>query len=132
LGRLSRPGALQAHCGIFALPVLVNEPISLRFIVDSGAGDVNIRIDVVSVLTRDGVISQSQFLGREPFVLADGSRIVADTRRIRAMRIGNRVVEGVTATVGNASSPLLVGRSFLRRFRSWSILYAREALLLDP
>jgi len=128
-GPISVPLVRQG--GTFAVPVLVNEAISLRFIVDSGASDVNIPTDVVNMLIRDGVISPSDFLGRKPYVLADGSRIVADTFRIRAMRIGNRVVEDVTATVGSASSPFLLGQSFLRRFRSWSIDNAREALVLE-
>jgi predicted aspartyl protease len=47
------------------------------------------------------------------------------------MRVGNLVVEDVTATVGRVSSPFLLGQSFLRRLKSWSIDNANDALILE-
>ncbi|MBC7779292.1 MAG: clan AA aspartic protease [Proteobacteria bacterium] len=122
---------LQRQGGTFTVPVLINDQVTLRFVVDSGAADVNIPTDVVSNLISSGALSKTDFLGRRNYVLADGSRISAETLRIRSMRIGGRVVEDVTGTVGSASSPFLLGQSFLRRLKSWSIDNANDALILE-
>jgi len=128
-GRIAVP--MQRRGGTFSVPVLVNEQITLRFIIDSGAADVSLPSDVVATLVRNGTLSKSDFLGKRNYVLADGSRFTAETYRIRSLRIGDRVVENVTGTVGSLSSPFLLGQSFLRRLKSWSIDNANELLLID-
>jgi aspartyl protease family protein len=128
-GPLSVP--LQRQGGAFTVPVVVNDQVTLRFVVDSGAAHVNIPSDVVATLVGNGTLSRSDFLGRRNYVLADGSRITAETFRIRSMRIGDRVVEDVTGTVGRISSPFLLGQSFLQRLKSWSIDNANDAMILE-
>jgi hypothetical protein len=86
---------------------------------------------VVAGMLASGALSRSDFLGRRDHVLADGSRISAETFRIRSLRIGGRVVEDVVATAGALSSPFLLGQSFLRRLKSWSIDNANDTLVLE-
>ncbi len=128
-GSVSVP--VQRQGGTFTVPAEVNGRVTLRFVIDSGASDVSIPSDVVSGLLSSGALSRADFLGRRDYVLADGSRISAETFRIRSLRVGGRVVEDVTATVGNLSSPFLLGQSFLRRLKSWSIDNTSETLVLD-
>lgn len=128
-GSVSVP--IRRQGGTFTVPVEVNERVTLRFIVDSGASDVNIPSDVVAGMLASGALSRSDFLGRRDYVLADGSRISAETFRIRSLRIGGRVVEDVVATAGALSSPFLLGQSFLRRLKSWSIDNANDTLVLE-
>jgi predicted aspartyl protease len=40
------------------------------------------------------------------------------------------VIENVTGSVASAAGELLLGQSFLGRFRSWSIDNAKQALVL--
>ena len=122
---------VQRQGGTITVPAEVNGRVTLRFVVDSGAADVNIPSDVVAGLVASGALSRSDFLGRRDYVLADGSRVSAETFRIRSLRIGGRVVEDVTATVGSLSSPFLLGQSFLRRLKSWSIDNANDTLVLE-
>ena len=42
-----RSVALQNDGGTYAVPVVINNVISLKFVVDSGASDVSIPADVV-------------------------------------------------------------------------------------
>jgi len=128
-GSVSVP--VQRQGGTITVPAEVNGRVTLRFVVDSGAADVNIPSDVVAGLVASGALSRSDFLGRRDYVLADGSRVSAETFRIRSLRIGGRVVEDVTATAGSLSSPFLLGQSFLRRLKSWSIDNANDTLVLE-
>ena len=128
-GSVSVP--IRRQGGTFTVPAEVNERVTLRFIVDSGASDVNIPSDVVAGMLASGALSRSDFLGRRDYVLADGSRISAEIFRIRSLRIGGRVVEDVVATAGALSSPFLLGQSFLRKLKSWSIDNANDTLVLE-
>ncbi len=51
----------------FVVPVTINGQITLDFIVDSGAADVNIPADVVMTLIRTGTITDNDFLGKETY-----------------------------------------------------------------
>jgi Aspartyl protease len=64
---------MTAAGGTFEVPVEINGAITLNFVIDSGAADVTIPADVVSTLIRMGTIKPSDFIGRQTYVLADGS-----------------------------------------------------------
>ncbi len=128
-GSVSVP--VQRQGGSVTVPVEVNGRAGLRFVVDSGAADVNIPSDVVAGMLSSGALSRSDFLGRREYVLADGSRVSLETFRIRSLRVGGRVVEDVTATAGSLSSPFLLGQSFLRRLKSWSIDNTNDTLVME-
>ena len=122
---------MQRRGGTFLVPVQINGAITLSFIVDSGAADVTIPADVVLTLMRTGTLSESDFTGSRNYRLADGSVVPSETFRIKSLKVGERLVENVMGSVGRVDGPLLLGQSFLSRFKSWSIDNARSALLLD-
>jgi len=122
---------MQMQGGIYVVPVLINDAITLDFIVDSGAADVSIPADVVMTLMRTGTLRDSDFLGEKTYVLADGSEVPSQTFRIRSLKVGNRVLENVNGSVASVKGSLLLGQSFLSQFRSWSVDNARHALLLS-
>ena len=99
--------------------------------IDSGAADVSIPADVVMTLMRTGTINQGDFLGSRTYVLADGSTSPSRLFRIRSLRVGNREVTNVTASIAPIKGGLLLGQSFLRQFGSWSIDNRRGVLVLD-
>lgn len=117
--------------GTFIVPVQINGAITLNFVVDSGAADVSIPSDVVTTLMRTGTLKKSDFLGQKTYVLADGSKVPSQTFRIRSMKVGDRVVENITGSVSSADGVLLLGQSFLGRFKSWSIDNSKHVLLLE-
>ena len=103
----------------------------MSFIVDSGAADVSIPADVVMTLMRTGTLKKGDFLGEKTYVLADGSEIPSQTFRIRSLKVGNKVIENVEGSVASVKGSLLLGQSFLGRFKSWSVDNNKHALILD-
>ncbi|MGB6757484.1 MAG: retropepsin-like aspartic protease [Xanthobacteraceae bacterium] len=122
---------LKAVNGEFVVPVEINGVITLNFVVDSGATDVFVPSDVVSTLMRTGTIERSDFIGTQTYILADGSESPSNTFIIRSLKIGNARVENVTGSVSLAKGSLLLGQSFLERFKSWSINNTTHDLVLE-
>jgi clan AA aspartic protease (TIGR02281 family) len=123
---------LTSSGGTFEVPVEINGTITLDFTVDSGASDVIIPLDVFSTLKRTRTIGGSDILGQKTYVLADGSKAALPTFRIRSIKVGDRVLEDVSASVGPSGGPLLLGQSFLGRFKAWSIDNSGRKLVLEP
>jgi clan AA aspartic protease (TIGR02281 family) len=122
---------MQREGGAYVVPVLINETITLNFVVDSGASDVSIPADVVTTLMRTGTLKQSDFLGPKTYVLADGSKFPSQTFRIRSLKVGGKVIENVNGSVATVQGSLLLGQSFLGRFKSWSVDNNKHALVLE-
>lgn len=121
---------LQPDGGTYVVPTLINDTITLNFTVDSGAADVSIPADVVLTLIRAGTLDKSDFIGSADYVLADGSIVPSMKFRIRSLKVGNLTVENVTGSIASSRGSLLLGQSFLSRFKSWSIDNSRQALVL--
>ena len=129
----SRTGiSLKKVGGTFVVPVQINGAITLDFTVDSGAADVSVPADVFSTLTRTGTIRETDIIGEQTYVLADGSEAKSITFTIRSLKVGDRVVENVRGSVAPSRGSLLLGQSFLERFKSWSIDNTKHVLLLEP
>ena len=117
--------------GTYVVPVTINNAITLDFTVDSGASDVTLPADVVLTLMRAGTIRSTDFIGEKTYVLADGTRVKSRTFRIRSLMVGDRIMQDVVGSVAPTSGTLLLGQSFLGRFKSWSIDNSRHALVLE-
>jgi len=123
--------ALKKDGGIFVVPVEINGAITLDFGVDSGASVVTVPADVFSTLTRTGTIKDTDIIGETKMALADGSTSQSFTFTIRSLKVGNNVVQNVRASVTPARGDLLLGQSFLERFKSWSINNTNHELVLE-
>lgn len=122
---------LQQDSGVLTIPVRVNDAMTLDFTIDSGASDVSISADVVRRLMRAGALTKSDFVGEMDYELADGSTVTAKTFRIRVLRVGNREIRNVMGSVSDSGAGLLLGQTFLSRFKSWSIDNQRQVLVLE-
>lgn len=122
---------LSKSGGIFTVPVLINGIIPLNFMVDSGASDVSIPADVVLTLMRTGTLTDADFIGSSEYRMADGSIVPSTTFRLRTIKVGDRVIENVVASMTGVEGSLLLGQSFLGRFQRWSINNSRQALELE-
>jgi clan AA aspartic protease (TIGR02281 family) len=128
-GSVSVP--LQNRGGTFLVPITINGRIELDFTVDSGASTVVVPADVFGTLIRTGTIADADLTGKQNFTLADGSTQTQETFRIRSLTIGDRVLHDVEASVAPIAGSLLLGQSFLRRFKSWSMDNERGMLMLN-
>jgi len=117
--------------GVYQVPIRINDTITLDAILDSGASDVVIPADVVGTLIRSKTISASDFLGEQTYVLADGSKVPSERFIIRSLKVGSKTLENVSASIASAKAQILLGQSFLGRFRSWSIDNTQHALILN-
>ena len=127
----TRSVRMHVQGGTYVVLVLINNAITLDFVVDSGSTDVSIPADVVLTLTRTGTIRPSDFLGSKIYALADGSKVPSETFRIRSLKVGDIVLENVTGSVADVHGSLLLGQSFLARFKAWSIDNTTHSLVLQ-
>jgi hypothetical protein len=112
-------------------PVVINNSIKLDFIVDSGASDVSIPADVFSSLVRANTVTQADIIGVRNYKNADGEVFQSKTFVIRSLKIGNIEAPRVQAKVSPSNAPPLLGQSFLKRFKSWSIDNSTQELILQ-
>jgi predicted aspartyl protease len=123
---------LQRKGGTFVVPVLINKAITLNFVIDSGASDVSIPADVVMTLIRTGTLQDADFVGTQTYKLADGSTAPSTIFRIRSLSTNKIEIGNVKGSIAPVAGELLLGQSFLSRFKSWSIDNAKQALVLTP
>jgi len=122
---------LRVEGGTFTVPVSINDKLTLDFVLDSGAADVSIPADVVLTLVRTGTLNAADFIGNRTYKLANGSTTPSQVFRIRTLRVGEKVIQNVIGSVAPVEGSLLLGQSFLSRFKSWSIDNQRQVLLLE-
>jgi clan AA aspartic protease (TIGR02281 family) len=122
---------LKKDGGTFGVPVEINGALTLDFIVDSGAADVSIPSDVFLTLIRAGTIQDTDVTGEQIYVLADGSKSKAVTFTIKSLKVADTIVQNVRGSVAAPQGVLLLGQSFLGRFKSWSVDNARHELVLE-
>ena len=122
---------MEPHNGSFVVPVVLNDVLTEKFIVDSGSADVSIPEDVASTLMKLGTITAADLLGSKTYMLADGSRVPSQIYRVASLRIGSMVMRNVTVRVAAAKSDLLLGQSFLSRLKSWSMDNTRQVMIFN-
>jgi tetratricopeptide (TPR) repeat protein len=116
--------------GVFVVPIRFNDVITLDAIVDSGASDVSVPADLVLTLMRSKTLTAADFLGEQTYILADGSKVPSHRFRIRSLQVGNKTIQDVIGSVGSVSATILLGQSFLRKFKSWSVDNEKHTLVL--
>jgi clan AA aspartic protease (TIGR02281 family) len=123
---------MQKVGGTFVVPVEINGAITLDFTIDSGAADVSVPLDVFSTLWRKGTIQDGDIIGEQTYKAWDGSTQKTFAFTIKSLKVGNVVVEDVRGGVAPLQRSLLLGQSFLERFKSWSINNTKHVLFLEP
>jgi hypothetical protein len=121
---------MERSGGVYVVPVRFNDIITLNAIIDSGASDVSIPADIVLTLMRTKTVTQDDFLGNQTYVLADGSKVPSQQFRIHSLKVGNRTVENVVASIASVNATILLGQSFLGKFRTWSVDNEQHTLIL--
>jgi len=122
---------IEARNGAYVVPVLTNGILTTKFIVDSGSADVSIPAEVAATLKRSGTISDGDFLGSQTYILADGSKVPSEIYRISSLKIGGLVMQNVTVRIVSEKSGPLLGQSFLKRLKSWSVDNNRQVLIMN-
>jgi hypothetical protein len=121
---------MEESGGVYVVPVRFNDTITLNSIIDSGAADVSVPADIVSTLMRTKTITTEDFLGKQTYVLADGSKVPSQQFRIRSLQFGNKTVHNVVASIASVNGEILLGQSVLKKFKSWSVDNGQHTLIL--
>ena len=122
--------ALETDGQSYRVPVRVNDAVTAKFTVDSGAGVVVLPKDMVDDLTKSGAIQPSDLLGRDTYVTADGRRHRGKLLMLRRIEVGGHVATNVMASVAPEHAEPLLGLSFLAKFKSWTLDNQRHVLIL--
>jgi len=121
---------LFKESGVYTVQVRINDVLTLDFIIDSGAAEVQVPADVALTLLRTGTITQEDFLPGETYRLADGSKTKSSRFNIKELKVGDYAVRQVAAGITDIEGPLLLGQSFLSKVPSWSQDNQRGVLVI--
>lgn len=123
---------IKAQDGTYSVPLEINGVLKLNFILDSGASDVFVTPDVVSTLIKTGTVSNSDFIGHQEYVFADGSKAISRVFVIKEIKLGNKIATNVIASISESqTSPLLLGQSVLQQFGKVTINNNTGILIIE-
>jgi hypothetical protein len=111
--------------------ITLNGFVTLNAYIDSGADTLVIPADAFAKLEAHRTIAPEDYLGTATVVLASGAQSEGKVVRIRSLKVGEVKVTDVIAVIGTKQAPTLLGQSFLRKFKSWSIDNRRHTLNLE-
>ena len=94
-------------------------------------GNIGMYFAAYQLSLRGWNVMPTDFLDQKTYRLADGSTVPSQTFRIRSLKVGNKVIENVNGSVASVKGSLLLGQSFLSRFKSWSIDNNKHALVFE-
>jgi predicted aspartyl protease len=100
--------------------------------LDTGASDLVIPVNVAMTLMRAGALKRSDFIGQNSYRMANGSEEVSDVVVLRDVRVGDHMVRNVSASITPAQGEPLLGQSFLSKFGAVTVDYKRLILVLSP
>lgn len=99
------------------------------FTVDSGAADVSVSPRLFAAMRKGGHVTDEDLIDVQKYRTANG--VIEGIRfRMPPMTIGGRTVYGVVGSVSPGSHMMLLGQTFLRKFRFFAIDHAAGVLVL--
>jgi len=106
--------------------------LRLKFIFDTGASSICISSSEASVLYRQGTLKKEDILNVQYFQDATGT-ISSGTRiNLKTVKIGNRTLYNIEATViDNSQAPLLLGQTAFEKFGKISINNDKDEITFE-
>lgn len=123
--------AMKRENGVYKVPVTING-VPMRFILDTGASLISMSESEAELLYRRGAITEKDIIGRSRFQDATGGISPGAVVRLKSVRIGDRILENVSANIVSGNkAPLLLGQSALSKFGKISLDYERNVVTFD-
>jgi aspartyl protease family protein len=117
--------------GVYEVPIEINGS-KMFFIFDTGASDITISLTEATFLYKQGTLTDDDFLGTQQYQIADGSISEGTIINLKTVKIGNRTLTNVQASVvHNMGAPLLFGQSALAQFGKVTIDYNRGEITFE-
>jgi len=118
--------------GVYEVPVILNDALSIYFILDSGASDVSISPDVALTLIRTKTIKSTDWLPGAYYKFADGTTAKSERFKLKSVKIGNIELNNVTCSISNSiEAPMLLGQSALQKLKKYSIDYDNNVMIFN-
>jgi len=117
--------------GVYQIPVEVDD-VKMFFIFDTGASTISISETEANFLWKQGKLKENDIVGSANFSDANGDISEGTIIVLTTVKIGNRVLKNVEATVvHNLNAPLLFGQSALGKFGKISIDNTRNEITFE-
>ena len=84
--------------GVYEVPIEINGS-KMFFIFDTGASDITISLTEATFLYKQGTLTDDDFLGTQQYQIADGSISEGTIINLKTVKIGNRTLTNVQASV---------------------------------
>jgi hypothetical protein len=101
------------------------------WLLDTGASDLLVNTDMEEALKKDGIITNSNYLGVGEYELANGSIDTCRRYRINALQIGGFTIDNVILAVTEKGKRIIAGKTILNKFKSWSLNNSESKLVLS-
>lgn len=122
---------MEKQNGVYMIPVEING-VPMHFIFDTGASLISISSTEAIFLYKQGKLSSEDILGKSNFVDANGYVSEGTIIVLREVRIGNKLLINVKASVvNNLEAPILMGQSALEKFGKISIDYEKNEITFE-
>lgn len=130
-GRNTNVVKMRDTGGVYEVPIEINGA-NMNFIFDTGASDITISAVEAIFLLKQGALTEDDIIGTEYYQIADGSISEGTVINLKTVKIGNKELNNVKASViHNKKAPLLLGQSALAQFGKVSIDYKRKEIVFD-
>lgn len=108
--------------GIYSIPVLLNDVLKINMVFDSGAADLTITPDIALTLIKTGTIDDSDYIGTQKYMFANGQTANSSIFNLKEVKIGDKRIFNVRASISNnINSPLLFGQSALKKLGTYIV-----------
>ncbi len=122
---------MRAESGVYKVPCEINGS-KMEFIFDTGASDITMSLTEALFLSKQGTLTEDDFLGTQQYQVADGSIVEGAVVKLKSVKIGNRTLYDIQASiVDNMDAPLLLGQSALAEFGKISIDYHKKEIIFE-
>ncbi|NIG53388.1 retropepsin-like aspartic protease [Chitinophaga sp. Cy-1792] len=106
-------------------------PVVNVWMLDCGATDMLVSDTMMNKLLQLKLVSKDDFLGQQTYTLANGRILLCDVYKINHVQVGKFTVDNLVIGASKEADSFLLGKTFLNKFRRWSIDNQREQLILE-
>ncbi len=112
---------MQKEGGVYTLPCTVNG-LQLRFILDTGAAEVNMSLSEATFMLKNGYLDANDLKGSSYSQIANGTLVSNTTLILREVNIGGIILKNINASIiETMDAPLLLGQSVLQKLGPYQI-----------
>jgi len=121
---------LEKHGGVFYLTLSLGG-VLVDGVLDSGASEISIPKALEDYMLKNYIIDSSDYTTPGLYMIADGSISMKPRFTLPYVKIDDIEVRNVICSLNDSEDVILIGNSFLERFRSWEIDNTEQILKLN-